>query len=469
MPCGLLRRGLTFCPFSFGATRDGSDRLRGARMRWRLGPSSLGWTMPFLPVNEQMDLIRKGTVEIIPEEELVHKLERSLATDTPLRIKQGFDPTAPHLHLGHTVSLQKLREFQDLGHSVIFLIGDFTATIGDPSGATETRPGLTPEAVRANAQTYKEQVFKVLDPSKTSVSYNSAWLSELRFQEVIRLAGMYTVARMLEREDFAERLRQNRPIRIHELLYPLVQAYDSVALRADVELGGLDQRVNLVVARDIQREFGQEPQVAVLTPLLVGTDGVKKMSKAYGNSIGITELPEEMYGKTMSIPDELIYPYFELVTPLSLAELAEIKESLEAGKTNPRDMKRRLARTLVGMFHGSRAAREAERAFDRLFVERTLPEDIPKREVRERWLPKALVEAGVLESTSEARRRIRQEAVRKWARDGQLLEKPEKIFDVDCQLEPGVTWTIQFGRGKFVDIRVVGSEDREEGRVREQS
>jgi len=317
-----------------------------------------------------MDLIKRGVVEIIPEEELVKKIENSIKTGKPLRVKLGCDPTRPDLHLGHSVVLRKLRHFQELGHIAILIIGDFTAMIGDPSGQNKTRPQLSFEETRVNGQTYFEQAKKILLPERVEIRYNSEWLGKMTFEDVIRLASKYTVARMLERDDFTKRYKSGEPISIHELLYPLAQAMDSVAIEADVELGGTDQKFNLLVGRDIQREFGQEPQVIITTPLLVGTDGVEKMSKSLGNYIALNDPPFEMYGKTMSIPDELIYDYFLLTTDLSPAEIEQIKKQLQDPNVNPRDLKRKLAWELVRMYHGVEAANKAQDEFDKIFVKK---------------------------------------------------------------------------------------------------
>lgn len=401
----------------------------------------------FPPLNQQMDVILQGTVDVILEEELEAKIARSIKTGESLRVKQGFDPTTPDLHLGHTVQIRKLKTFQQIGHRVNVVIGDFTGMIGDPSGQDETRPRLTREDVVANAQTYKDQIFKILDPRKTSISFNSSWHAKLSFEEVILLSSKYTVARMLERDDFEKRYQENRPITIHEFLYPLVQAYDSVALKADVELGGTDQRFNLFVGRDIQREFGQEPQVLVLLPLLVGTDGVRKMSKSLGNYIGITEAPTEIYGKTMSIPDELLVDYYQLLTGLPPSEVDEIKKGLKKGSVNPRDAKRRLARIIVAMYHSEEAALEAEKRFDELFVKKEVPDDIPLVTVKwseaEIWLPKLLVESKLVKSTSEGRRLIEQGGV---SVDG------EKVDDPNLQVAVKGSLTIKVGKRRFARV-----------------
>ncbi|MCR4401020.1 MAG: tyrosine--tRNA ligase, partial [Syntrophomonadaceae bacterium] len=357
---------------------------------------------------EQLAVLRRGTAEIVPEEELLKKIEASLRSGRPLRVKLGLDPTAPDIHLGHTVVLNKLRQFQDLGHEVHLIIGDFTGRIGDPSGKSETRKQLSEAEVMANARTYEAQVFKVLDRSKTHIYFNSEWLAPLRFADVIKLAATFTVARMMEREDFAKRLREGIPISVHEFFYPLMQGYDSVELRADVELGGTDQKFNLLVGRSLQREYGQEPQVAMMMPILEGTDGVQKMSKSLGNYIGVNEDPFEMYGKTMSIADHLITRYLELATRVPMEEISALATGMAEGRINPRDAKMRLARELVTLYHGPEAAERAEERFKLVFSQRTLPEDIPEYRVAagEEWLPRLLVEAGLCSSTSEGRRLV---------------------------------------------------------------
>jgi tyrosyl-tRNA synthetase len=364
----------------------------------------------------QLEILRRGCDEIIPEPELLEKLRRSNRDGRPLVVKEGFDPTAPDLHLGHTITLRKLKAFQDLGHNVVFLIGDGTGMIGDPSGRDVARRRLTREEVLENAETYKRQVFKILDPDRTRVAFNSEWLLPMTFADLLQLASTYTVARLLERDDFARRYREGRPISVLEFLYPLAQGYDSVALEADVEIGGTDQKFNLLAAREIQREYGQEPQVVITLPLLEGTDGVKKMSKSEGNTIGINESPEEIFGKTMSIPDGLIYRYFELATEVGPEEVEEIEEELGRPGANPSVLKRRLGRTLVDLYHGSGAARAAEAAFDRIHVEGGVPEDLevrrfPLGESGGVWIVRLIAEAGLAGSRSEARRLIRQGGV----------------------------------------------------------
>ena len=312
--------------------------------------------MKFPPLNEQLDLIKRGAHEIIPEEELVRKIENSLKAEKPLNIKLGCDPSRPDLHIGHSVVLRKLAQFQELGHQAILIIGDFTGMIGDPSGRNITRPSLSLEETRKNGESYLEQASKILDREKTKIVYNSEWLGKMSFEDVIKLSSKYTLARMIERDDFTKRFKSSEPISLHELLYPLAQAMDSVAIKSDVELGGTDQKFNLLVGRDIQREFGMEPQIILTMPLIVGTDGIEKMSKSYNNYIGISESPKDIFGKTLSIPDSLIYNYYELATDISNSELIEIKKQLSNDKINPRDLKRNLAKVLVSMYHSKEAS-----------------------------------------------------------------------------------------------------------------
>ncbi|MEX2281836.1 MAG: tyrosine--tRNA ligase [Gemmatimonadota bacterium] len=328
----------------------------------------------FAPITQQMDEIRRDAAEIIPEDDLVRKLERSLARNEPLRVKQGFDPTRPDLHIGHAVSMRKLRTFQQLGHEVIFVVGDYTARVGDPSGRSEARPKLSPAEIDANARTYADQVSSILDVSKVRVEFNSKWLAPLDLAGILELTATYTVARMLERDDFAKRYQENRPISIMEFMYPLMQAYDSVALNADVELGGTDQKFNLLVGRTVQERYGQEPQVCLIMPLLRGTDGDAKMSKSYGNYIGLTEPPEEQYGKTMSIPDALLEEWYELASLLPPAELAVARELV---RSNPYQAKRELAAAIARTYHGDDGARRAAEHFDRVFKQKAAPDDLP--------------------------------------------------------------------------------------------
>lgn len=383
-----------------------------------------------MSIEHELDLIRRGTAEIISEEELRAKLERAEKEGRPLKVKLGLDPTAPDLHVGNAVVLRKMRQFQDLGHQVIIIIGDFTGLIGDPSDQSATRPMLSREDIEANARTYAEQYSQVLDPHKTQVVFNSQWLSRLNLADLISLAAKLTVAQVLERDDFATRMRQQRPLGLHELLYPLCQAYDSVVLEADVEVGGTDQKFNLVMTRDFQRQFGQEPEVVLTMPLLVGTDGVQKMSKSLGNYIGITEPPEEKFGKAMSIPDELIVSYLKLCTEVPMEQVRRIEEELSAGTVNPVVHKRRLAREIVTLYDGPEAAKQAERRFDAIHVAGTsealeeieLPLVRLKRElVKEGQVPILILlrEAAMVTSKSEGRRLVRQGAV-EW--DGEKVE-----------------------------------------------
>lgn len=399
----------------------------------------------FPSVNEQMDLIRRGTVEIIPEDELVRKLEKSFKTNKPLNIKLGCDPTRPDLHLGHSVVLKKLAHFQQLGHQAILIIGDFTGMIGDPSGRNATRPPLTFEDTCRNGESYFQQASKILDAEKTKIVYNSAWLGKMTFEDVIKLASKYTVARMIERDDFTKRFKAGEPISLHELLYPLAQAMDSVAIESDVELGGSDQKFNLLVGRDIQREFNMEPQVILTMPLLVGTDGVEKMSKSYGNYIGIDDQPKDIYGKTLSIPDNLIYTYFELATDVSGNELKEIGAQLTDGKTNPRDLKRQLARTLVAMYHDAQKAEEAEKEFDMIFINKGIPEDIPvfKVESGEVALLDLILQTNFAPSKQEARRLIQQGGV---TLDGEKVEDVATVVKIDKEI------VLKVGKRKFIKL-----------------
>jgi tyrosyl-tRNA synthetase len=374
----------------------------------------------FPPLNEQLDEIRRGTVEIVPEDDLVRKIERSLRTAQPLRVKQGFDPTRPDLHIGHAVSIRKLQALQQLGHEVIFVVGDYTARVGDPSGRSETRPRLTPEEIAANAQTYADQVARVLDIDTVRVEHNSQWLAPLTLAQFLELTATYTVARMLERDDFARRFEDGRPISMLEFTYPLLQAYDSVALSADLELGGTDQKFNLLVGRTVQERYGQEPQVCVIMPLLRGTDGEQKMSKSYGNYIGITEAPIEQFGKTMSIPDTLLDEWLRLASPLAGDELAD---ALRAAAAEPYRVKRMLARSVVRAYHGDDAAAAAEAHFDRVIRDHAVPDDMPELDLSLRepalrhdarrgvWLPGLVAAAGLAPSNSEAVRLVEQGAV----------------------------------------------------------
>jgi len=405
----------------------------------------------FRPVDEQLQIIRRGAADIIVEAELVQKLERSRQSRTPLRVKLGLDPTAPDLHLGHTVVLRKLRDFQDLGHQIIVIIGDFTGLIGDPTGRSETRKPLTRDEILANAETYRAQLGRVIDMSRTRVEFNSTWLAPLTFENIIRETASLTVARMLQREDFAARYAAERPISLHEFLYPIAQAYDSVALKADVEMGGTDQTFNLLVGRDLQRAHGQEPQIALTVPLLEGLDGVQKMSKSYGNYVGINEKPEDIFGKLMSVSDVMMWRYFELLTRIPEAEIAAMRSG------HPMDAKKRLARTIAAQYYGDRAAVDAEEHFARVHQQRDVPDEIETVRVSADraagmnspskgapwpiWL--VLKEAGLVQSTSEARRMIQQGAVEV---DRQRVTSTEKT------LATGSEYLIQVGKRRFKKV-----------------
>ena len=402
----------------------------------------------FPPLNEQLDLIRRGTAEIIPEDELAQKIEISIKTGLGLNVKLGCDPSRPDLHLGHSVVLRKLRQFQDLGHTAILIVGDFTGMIGDPSGRNKSRPSMTIEETRQNGETYFQQASKILSSSNLNIAYNSEWLGKMSFQDVIKLASKYTVARMLERDDFEKRYRSGEPISVHEFLYPLAQAMDSVAIKADIELGGTDQKFNLLVGRDIQREYGLEPQVILTMPLLVGTDGAEKMSKSLGNYIAITDSPDEIYGKTLSIPDRLIYDYFVLTTNVSPQYLSEVKSSLEWGKVNPRDLKRRLAREIVTIYHDAAAAAQAEDNFDKVFVRRETPTEIEEvfLNISDGGVPlyQLLVEVGAAKSNSEARRLVTQ---------GGVTIDGNKIADANTAVTINDPVILKVGKRKFYKIR----------------
>lgn len=398
----------------------------------------------FAPIEEQLLLIRHNAEEIIPEAALTEKLEIAEKNNTPLQIKLGCDPSRPDLHIGHAVVLRKLRDFQRLGHAVTLVVGDFTAMIGDPTGRNKTRPQLTLEEAHHNAQSYIDQASVILDENKLNVVYNSKWLNALNFNDVITLASKYTVARMLERDDFTKRYRDGVPISIHEFLYPLAQAYDSVALKSDIEIGGTDQKFNLLVGRDLQREYEQEPQVIITMPLLVGTDGVEKMSKSMGNYIGITDPPDQIYGKTLSIPDTLIAKYFEYSTEISAENLAAIRTDLEQGSSNPRDLKRRLARELVTLYHDEAAALQAEQEFDKLFISKEDPDEMPEYKLTDsEKLISVIVKNGLLSSNGDARRMIRQ---------GGVKLNGDKVSDPFLSLSPGSDYVIKVGKRKFLRI-----------------
>ncbi|MDI3508131.1 MAG: tyrosyl-tRNA synthetase [Clostridiales bacterium] len=371
-----------------------------------------------MTIDEELKILKKGVAEIISEEDLRKKLEESHRENKPLTIKLGLDPSAPDIHMGHTVVLRKLKQFQDLGHQIVLIIGDFTGMIGDPTGKSETRKQLTREQVLENAKTYQKQIYKILDPDRTIIRFNSEWLAKLSFEDVIVLCSKYTVSRMLEREDFKKRMESQQPISIHEFFYPLMQAYDSIALAADVELGGTDQKFNILMGRTLQREYGQAPQVAMLMPILEGTDGVKKMSKSLGNYIGINEPSDEIYGKTMSIPDGLIIRYYELLTDIHPDKLNELKEQMESGLLNPRDVKMALAKELVTLYHGAQAAQAAEKQFVSVFQKGDIPDDIEEIKVpadvlkNSIWLPRFLADHKLAPTSSEGRRLIQQGAVK---------------------------------------------------------
>jgi len=395
-----------------------------------------------LPAEEQLKTLRRGTAEIIDEKDL----KELLAKGKPLRIKAGFDPTAPDLHLGHTVLLHKMKQFQDLGHEVIFLIGDFTGMIGDPTGRSETRKNLTPDEVKENAKTYLEQVYKILDIEKTIISYNSEWMGKFTSVNMIELAAQYTVARMLERDDFQKRLAKNLPVSIHELMYPLIQGYDSVALKSDVELGGTDQKFNLLVGRDLQRIYGQKPQIVLTMPLLEGTDGVQKMSKSLGNSIGVFDPPNEMLGKIMSISDDLMWRYYELLSQVSTDQLSSMQEQAKSGTLNPKDAKMNLAKEIVALYHSSDLAEAAVVEFENVFKKKNTPEDIP---VIIGWGSEAYNICNILkdnkltDSTSAARRLIQQ---------GSVTVNGEKVEDVNKEFSGDQEYLIKVGKKRFLKI-----------------
>ena len=403
----------------------------------------------FPPINEQMDLIKRGAFEIIPEDELVKKLERSTKEGKPLKIKLGCDPSRPDLHLGHSVVLRKLAQFQSLGHQAILIIGDFTGMIGDPSGRNVTRPALTLEETRINGKSYWEQASKILDKEKTKIVYNSEWLGKMSFEDVIKLASKYTVARMIERDDFTKRFKAGEPISLHEFLYPLAQAMDSVAIQSDVELGGTDQKFNLLVGRDIQREFNIEPQVILTMPLIVGTDGVEKMSKSYNNYIGISDTPQDIFGKTLSIPDNLIYNYYELATDISNEELKEISDKLNDNESNPRDLKRELAKTIVRMYHDESAAKMAEEEFDKVFINKGIPDDIPEFKFPDSeegiGILDLIVMVNFASSKGEARRLVSQGGV---SVDG------DKVTDIAAVIKLSSEAILKVGKRKFIRLFV---------------
>ena len=401
-------------------------------------------------VRDQLEMIRIGTEEIIPEDGLIRKLERSLASGKPLRVKMGFDPSAPDIHLGHAVGLRKLRTFQDLGHHVVLIVGDYTGMVGDPSGRNSTRPRLLHEQVEANARTYLRQLFKVVDESRAEVRWNSEWFSRMSFMEVMGLAGRVTVARMLERDDFEKRYRGGQPISLHEFFYPLMQGFDSVAIQSDVEVGGTDQKFNLLMGRDLQEFHGMEPQVALTVPILEGTDGVQRMSKSLGNYIGIDEPARDMFGKVMSIPDAVMEHWYALTTDAAPVELREIHEKLAGQAGNPRDLKVQLAKRIVGLYHSAEAAGEAEAEFNRIFREGGAPDEIPEFDLiaEDGGIPlvRILTETGLVKSRGDARRMVRQNAVRI---DGERVEDEESVLTVRRE-----AYLVQVGKRAWARVRV---------------
>ena len=402
-------------------------------------------------IQRQMDILKTGVAEIVPENELRDKIKNSLEKNKPLIVKLGLDPTAPDIHLGHTVPLQKMRQFQDLGHQAVIIIGDFTGRIGDPTGRSDTRKPLTEQEIYQNAETYKEQIFKILDPAKTKIEFNASWLSKLNFADVIKLATSCTVARMLERDDFAKRYAEEKPISIHEFFYPLMQGYDSVALNADVELGGTDQKFNLLMGRTLQKDFGQSPQVALTTPILEGLDGVHKMSKSLGNYIGVYETPREMFGKTMSIPDELMIRYYQLVTNVSVEEIRQLEKGLVDGEAHPRDLKMRLGWEIVRIYHGETEANQAKEEFVRMFQKKEVPDDMPGYSLTELGaetdgtidIVSLMINTSVASSRGEARRLIEQ---------GGLRVNDQKVSDGQAVIKLSTGDIIKVGKRKFVKI-----------------
>ena len=405
----------------------------------------------FKEVDEQLAYLRKGVAEIIPEDEFRAKLDVSRKTGKPLRVKLGVDPTAPDIHLGHTVVIRKLKHFQDLGHTAVFLIGDFTAMVGDPTGQSETRPPLSREQVRANAKTYLQQVYKILDPGKTEIRYNNDWLGKLTGHEMVTLCAKYRLARMLEHEDFRSRLASNQPISIHELLYPLLVAYDSVVLEADVELGATEQKFNLLMGREIQREYGKELQVAMTMPILVGLDGKQKMSKSLGNYVGITEPPGVIFGKLMSISDELMWPYYELLTDFAQPVIERLREEVRTGVLHPMTAKTQLAHVIVAGFHGEAAAKKAAGEFQRVFRERQTPDEAPVLKVSAgipRRITSLLVDAGVVSSRSEAERLVKQGAI------DLVGDQSPMSVQRSIALIKGASHVLRVGKKKFLRIVV---------------
>jgi tyrosyl-tRNA synthetase len=402
-----------------------------------------------LNLEEQLKIIKRGTVEIIPEDELIGKLEKSIRENKPLRIKQGFDPTAPDIHLGHTVCLRKLRQFQEIGHQVVLIIGDYTGMVGDPSGRSETRPQLSYKEIKENAKTYQEQFFKVVQKEKTEVHFNGEWFSKMSFQDIMHLASKFTLARILERDDFAKRYKEQIPISIHELFYPLMQGYDSVMINADVEIGATEQKFNLLTARQIQEIYGQEPQAILTMPVLPGMDGVQRMSKSVGNYIGVSEPSKEIFGKIMSIPDDLIYTYFELLTDVSADDLLKIKKDLNDKKNNPMILKKRLGKELVRMYYDKGEAEKACDEFEKVFSKKELPQEIPikyfEHDEPEIWIGHLLVKAGCVQYTSEIRRLIKQ---------GGLYIDNKRIDDENLKVPVEGEKLVKLGKRRF--YRIIG-------------
>jgi tyrosyl-tRNA synthetase len=400
----------------------------------------------FPEVKEQIEIIKRNTVEIIPEEDLVRKLEKSFKQKKPLIVKLGCDPSRPDLHIGHSVVLQKLRDFQDLGHKVVLIVGDFTAMIGDPSGKSKTRPSLSLEETRINGQTYFEQASKILLKQNLEIRYNSEWLGKMSFREVIELSSKYTVARILERDDFEKRMKNDEPISLHELLYPLSQAMDSVAIKSDVEIGGTDQKFNLLVGRTIQEAYGLEPQVIITNELIEGTDGVEKMSKSLNNAICFTDTPKDIFGKTMSIPDKLIYKYFKLCTDVTSDELESIKNKLDEPNVNPRDMKVKLGYELVKKYYDEENAKSSVEEFENIFVKKGIPDEIPEYSIGEKEIKLAnlLKDSGLVESTSKAMNLIKQ---------GGVTIDGEKVTDQNLVIKPGKEMVIKAGKRKFLKLK----------------
>jgi len=403
-------------------------------------------------VDQQFNAIKRGTLEIVPEDGLKAKLKNAIEKGRALRIKLGLDPTAPHIHLGFAVVLRKMRQFQDFGHEVQIIIGDFTASIGDPSGRSVTRPQLTDEQIQENAKTYYEQLCLILDPSKTKIYFNSQWLGKLAFSDVIKIGAKVTVARILERDDFATRLAEGRPISLHEILYPICQAYDSVELQSDVEVGGSDQKFNILMGRDLQTQYGQEEQIGLFMPILPGLDGVQKMSKSLGNYVGITESPKDMFGKLMSIPDDVMPTYYELCTEVPLDEVERIKSDLASGAGHPMELKKRLAREIVAIYHSAEAAGEAQAEFERVFSRHELPEQMPEVSIDQSeladgavWIARLLVAAGMASSNSEARRLVQQ---------GAVTIDSEKVSDASANAAVATGQVLRAGKLKFARIKV---------------